>query len=65
MDALITLMLIAFLFALLGSGLWIGLSLLGVAWLGMELFTQRPVGDAMAVTVWGSLDWAVQLTVVP
>jgi len=54
MDALVTLLLIAFLFALLGSGLWIGISLLGVAWLGMELFTQRPVGDAMAVTIWGT-----------
>jgi C4-dicarboxylate transporter, DctM subunit len=63
-DALVTLLLIAFLFALLGSGLWIGISLLGVAWLGMELFTQRPVGDAMAVTVWGSLSsWT--LTALP
>ncbi|MGE0356296.1 MAG: TRAP transporter large permease [Burkholderiales bacterium] len=54
MDLLITAVLIAFLFALLASGLWIGLALLGVAWIGMELFTVRPVGDAMAVTVWGS-----------
>ncbi len=64
MDFLITLLLIVLLFALLGSGLWIGLSLLGVAWLGMELFTSRPVGDAMAVTVWGSLSsWT--LTALP
>src|SRR5258705_1883058 len=55
MDILITALLIALLFVLLGSGLWIGLSLLGVAWIGMELFTSRPVGDAMAVTIWGSL----------
>src|SRR6195256_3311571 len=54
MDILVTALLIAFLFLLLGSGLWIGLSLLGVAWIGMELFTARPVGDAMAVTIWGS-----------
>jgi tripartite ATP-independent transporter DctM subunit len=33
---------------------WIGIGLLGVAWIAMELFTSRPVGDAMAVTVWGS-----------
>ena len=32
------------LFALLASGLWIGLALLGVAWIGMELFTSRPAG---------------------
>jgi C4-dicarboxylate transporter, DctM subunit len=64
MDAFITILLIAFLFLLLGSGLWIGIALMGVAWLGMELFTQRPVGDAMAVTVWGSLSsWT--LTALP
>src|SRR5436853_531490 len=64
MDLLVTLLLIAFLFALLGSGLWIGLSLLGVAWIGMELFTSRPAGDAMAVTIWGSLSsWT--LTALP
>jgi tripartite ATP-independent transporter DctM subunit len=64
MDALITTLLIAALFALLGSGLWIGLSLLGVAWIGMELFTARPAGDAMAVTIWGSLSsWT--LTALP
>ncbi len=64
MDFLITALLIVLLFVLLGSGLWIGLSLLGVAWLGMELFTSRPVGDAMAVTVWGSLSsWT--LTALP
>ncbi len=64
MDLLITIALIALLFILLGSGLWIGISLLGVAWLAMELFTTRPVGDAMAVTVWGSLSsWT--LTALP
>src|SRR6266571_1008611 len=64
MDVLVTILLIALLFVLLGSGLWIGLSLLGVAWIGMELFTSRPVGDAMAVTVWGSLSsWT--LTALP
>jgi len=63
-DAAVTALLIAFLFILLGSGLWIGLSLLGVAWIAMELFTSRPVGDAMAVTVWGSLSsWT--LTALP
>jgi C4-dicarboxylate transporter, DctM subunit len=54
MDILITLALIAFLFILLGFSTWIGIGLLGVAWIAMELFTTRPVGDAMAVTVWGS-----------
>src|SRR5438445_2301909 len=64
MDILVTILLILALFALLGSGLWIGLSLLGVAWIGMELFTARPAGDAMAVTIWGSLSsWT--LTALP
>src|SRR5436190_12856141 len=54
MDALITALLIVALFALLGSGVWIGLALSGVAWIGMELFSSRPAGDAMAVTIWGT-----------
>ena len=64
MDLAITALLIVLLFVLLGSGVWIGLSLIGVAWIGMELFTTRPVGDSMAVTVWGSLSsWT--LTALP
>ena len=54
MDVLITAALITLLFVLLGAGVWIGIGLIGVAWIGMELFTSRPVGDAMAVTIWGS-----------
>ncbi len=42
------------LFALLGSGVWVGLALLGVAWVGMEMFTVRPPGDAMITTIWSS-----------
>ena len=53
-DILITSLLIGSLFLILGSGVWIGLSLSGVAWIGMQLFSARPAGDAMAVTIWGS-----------
>jgi len=53
-DISVTLLLIAALFLILGSGVWIGLALSGVAWIGMELFSSRPAGDAMAVTIWGS-----------
>lgn len=53
-DVAITTLLIVSLFLLLGSGVWIGLTLAGVAWIGMQLFSSRPAGDAMAVTVWGS-----------
>ncbi len=52
------------LFLLLGSGVWIGLSLLGVAAVAMVFFTTRPAGDAMATTIWGaSSSWT--LTALP
>ncbi|MES2718343.1 MAG: TRAP transporter large permease subunit [Pseudomonadota bacterium] len=53
-DLAITALLIGSLFAILASGVWIGLTLSGVAWIGMQLFSSRPAGDAMAVTIWGS-----------
>ena len=53
-DLTITALLVATLFLILGSGVWIGLTLSGVAWIGMQLFSSRPAGDAMAVTIWGS-----------
>jgi tripartite ATP-independent transporter DctM subunit len=54
MEGLVTFALIFFLFVLLGSGVWIGLALLGVGWLAMTLFSARPAGDAMAVTIWSA-----------
>ena len=52
------------LFALLGSSVWIGLALIGVAWVGMEMFTSRPAGDAMITTIWtGASSWT--LTALP
>ena len=42
------------LFFLLGTGVWVGLALMGVAFVGMELFTVRPTGDTMITTIWGS-----------
>ncbi|MEI4470487.1 TRAP transporter large permease [Frigidibacter sp. MR17.24] len=52
------------LFLLLGSGVWVGLALLGVAWMGMEIFTSRPIGDAMLTIVWrSSSSWT--LTALP
>lgn len=42
------------LFLLLGSGVWIGLALMGVAYVGVEAFTVRPAGDAMITTIWSS-----------
>lgn len=53
-DIAITGLLVLSLFLILASGVWIGLTLSGVAWIGMQLFSSRPAGDAMAVTIWGS-----------
>lgn len=52
------------LFFLLGTGVWVGLSLVGVAWMGMILFTARPAGDAMITAMWStSSSWS--LTALP
>ncbi len=55
MEQLAPIMIFLFvLFLLLGSGVWVGLALMGVAWVGMEIFTVRPAGDAMITVVWRS-----------
>lgn len=52
------------LFLLLGTGVWVGLALFGVAFLGLEMFTSRPAGDAMLTRIWtGSSSWT--LTALP
>lgn len=52
------------LFALLAGGVWVGASLLLTAIIGMFLFTTRPVGDSMALTIFGAqTSWA--LTALP
>ncbi len=52
------------LFLFLGTGIWVGLALLGVAFVGMEMFTSRPAGDTMITTIWGaSSSWT--LTALP
>ncbi len=53
-DIGISILLVVSLFLILGSGVWIGLTLSGVAWIAMQLFSSRPAGDAMATTIWGS-----------
>jgi C4-dicarboxylate transporter, DctM subunit len=56
----LTLVLLLLLFALLASGIWVAISLLGVAMAGMLLFTQAPLGDVLATTSWGaSNSWAL------
>ncbi len=53
-QILISVFLIIALFAILATGLWIGLGLVACGWLAMMLFTSRPVGDAMMTTIFGS-----------
>ena len=51
-DLTLTVIFLLTLFFLLGTGVWIGLALMGVAYVGLELFTSRPAGDAMITTIW-------------
>ncbi len=52
------------LFLLLGMGVWVGLALLGVAWIIMEVFVGRVPGQAMTMVVWShSTSWT--LTALP
>ena len=63
-EILATVIFLFSLFFLLGSSVWVGLSLIGVAWIGIELFTTRPAGDAMITTIWtGASSWT--LTALP
>ncbi len=63
-EILVITLLVVSIFALLGCGVWVGLTLAGTAWIGMEIFSSRPAGDAMAVTIWGaSSSWT--LTALP
>src|SRR3954471_13528324 len=56
--------LLAALALLLIAGVWIALTLLGVGWIAMVLFTGSPAGPLMGTTTWGSsASWA--LTALP
>ena len=63
-EILLTTFFISVLLFFLGTGIWVALSMIGVSAIGMMLFTSRPVGDAMATTIWGaSSSWT--LTALP
>ena len=63
-EIFLTIFFIIVLLFFLGSGVWVALSMIGVSAIGMMLFTSRPVGDAMATTIWGtSSSWT--LTALP
>ena len=63
-ELFLTIFFISILLIFLGTGIWVALSMVGVSAIGMFLFTYRPVGDAMATTIWGtSSSWT--LTALP
>ena len=63
-EIYLTIFFISLLLFLLGSGIWVAISMIAVSAVGMLLFTTRPVGDAMATTIWGtSSSWT--LTALP
>ena len=53
-EIFLTIFFITVLLFFLGTGIWVALSMVGVSAIGMMLFTSRPVGDAMATTIWGT-----------
>ena len=63
-ELLLIIFFISILLIFLGTGVWVALSMIGVSAIGMFIFTTRPVGDAMATTIWGtSSSWT--LTALP
>ena len=63
-ELFLTIFFISILLFFLGTGVWVAISMIGVSAIGMIIFTSRPVGDAMATTIWGtSSSWT--LTALP
>lgn len=59
-EITLTLVLLLLLFFLLGSGIWVAFSLMAVGMVGMTLFSEAPLGEVMATTIWGaSNSWAL------
>ncbi len=63
-EIYLTVFFISVLLIFLGSGIWVGISMIGVSTIGMMMFTSRPVGDAMATTMW-SMGSSWSLTALP
>ena len=63
-PTLMTVVLLVALFGLLGVGIWVAVSLMGVGMIAMALFSNSPMGKVLATTVWGgSTSWT--LTALP
>ena len=63
-EVYLTIFFISVLLFFLGTGVWVGISMIGVSTIGMLMFTSRPVGDAMATTMW-SMGSSWSLTALP
>ncbi len=59
-EITLTLILLLLLFFLLGSGIWVAISLMAVGIAGMALFSDAPLGEVLATTIWGASNgWAL------
>ena len=59
-EMTLTFILLILLFFFLGSGIWVAFSLLAVGMSGMLLFSDAPLGEVLATTVWGASNgWAL------
>ena len=53
-EVVVISLLVLSIFGFLACGVWVGLTLAGAAWIGMEVFSGRAAGEAMAITIWGA-----------
>lgn len=59
-EILLAVFLLIVLFTLLGFGVWVAFSLMAVGMVGMALFSEAPIGQVLATTIWGhSNSWAL------
>jgi tripartite ATP-independent transporter DctM subunit len=57
---ILSVIVLVLLFAMLGAGVWVAFSLMGVGIAAMALFSNAPLGLVLATTIWGhSNSWAL------
>ena len=60
LEITLTLILLLLLFFLLASGVWVAFSLIAVGIAALAMFSEAPIGEVMATTVWGASNgWAL------
>jgi len=59
-EITLTIILLLLLFFLLASGVWVAFSLIAVGIAALAIFSEAPIGEVMATTVWGASNgWAL------